>query len=137
MSNNNARIYTQLFFPNPTHLAIFFSGFIYFNFQVLMTMASFQIAQMNPISFFLCGLLQVFAHPILKFYGSILAHFLATTFGFGLVTPNILLPCKFATFVIATSISIRAYSELFLVVCLVLHVFYFCNDIRLQCLPPF
>jgi len=33
-----------------------------------------------------------------------------------------------------TSISIKAYSELLLVVCL---VFYFCNNTRLQCLPPF
>jgi len=36
-----------------------------------------------------------------------------------------------------TSISIKAYSELLLVVCLVSLVFYFCNNIRLQCLPPF
>jgi hypothetical protein len=35
------------------------------------------------------------------------------------------------------SISIKAYSELLLVVCLLLHVFYFCNNTRLQCLPPF
>lgn len=36
-----------------------------------------------------------------------------------------------------TSISIKAYSELLLVVCFLLHVFYFCNNTRLQCLPPF
>ncbi len=35
------------------------------------------------------------------------------------------------------SIFIKAYCELLLVVCLVLHVFYFCDNIRLQCLPPF
>lgn len=68
-----------------------------------MAMGSFQIAQMNPTSIFLCGLLHVFAHPIFKFCGSISAHLLATTFGFGLVALNIPLPCKFAIFVIITN----------------------------------
>jgi hypothetical protein len=35
------------------------------------------------------------------------------------------------------SIFIKAYCELLLVVCLVLHVFYFCNNTRLKCLPSF
>jgi hypothetical protein len=74
-----------------------------------MAMGSFQIAQMNPTPFFLCGLLHVFAHIILKFYGSILAHLLATTFGFGLVALNILLPYKFATFVIITNSNARLH----------------------------